>query len=327
MPVKSSGFAIGNLRARENSLIKPSELAGLSGLKSTDALANALRDRGFGNRAGSDGVPRLLKDATEQLWNYLYEVAPERKIFDPFLLENDFHNAKVLLKALVRGTDADESLLYPVTVEPSSIRTALTEKRYDLLPEWMRPAVMRSYEILISTGDAQRSDGILDAACMQAQTDWVNRKDYRCPLARDILTETAFYNTLKAALRSARAGKDAAFLQEILVDTPYLSAERLKNAALGGVDKILELLEKTGGVTMEAAAAFRQSPSEFERFCENRVMMTARRAKRITLGVEPLIGYYMARMAEIRNLRIIYSGIKTGQPQEVITERLRELYG
>ena len=128
-------------------------------------------------------------------------------------------------------------------------------------------------------------------------------------------------------MRSARAGKDAAFLQEILVDTPYLSAERLKNAALGGVDKILELLEKTGGVTMEAAAAFRQSPSEFERFCENRVMMTARRAKRITLGVEPLIGYYMARMAEIRNLRIIYSGIKTGQPQEVITERLRELYG
>ncbi|MBR7070612.1 MAG: V-type ATPase subunit [Clostridia bacterium] len=327
MPVKSSGFAIGNLRARENALLKSSDLLQLAGLKSTGALANALRDRGFGNRTGNEEVPQLLTAATEQLWHYLNEIVPEQSIFHPFLLENDFHNVKVLLKALVRQADGRDSLLSPYTVAPTAIRTALTEKRYDLLPDYMRAPVLKSYEALVTTGDAQLCDGLLDAACMQAQLDLVGQKGYPSDLARDILTETVRFNTLKAAIRSARAGKDAAFLNDILVETPFLSKDRLRNAALGGVEKVLELMEKIGGTVAEAATAYRQSPSYFEQFCDNQVMQIARRAKRITMGVEPLIGYYMARTAEIRNLRIIYSGIKTGQPQEIIVERLRELYG
>ena len=48
MPVKSVGFAIGNLRARENRLLKQSDMSQLLSAKNTDELANMLRDKGIG---------------------------------------------------------------------------------------------------------------------------------------------------------------------------------------------------------------------------------------------------------------------------------------
>ena len=56
-------------------------------------------------------------------------------------------------------------------------------------------------------------------------------------------------------------------------------------------------------------------------------MSVAKKARFITMGVEPVVGYMMARLYEVKNLRIVYSGIKTGQPQEKTLGRLRELYG
>ena len=84
-------------------------------------------------------------------------------------------------------------------------------------------------------------------------------------------------------------------------------------------------MESTVGIA--AADAYRRSPADFELHCDNDIMALARRAKLVTMGIEPVIGYYMARRAEMQNIRIIYSGIATGQPEETITGRLRELYG
>lgn len=327
MPVKSYGFAIGNLRARENTLLKKSDLAQLTALGSTDSLAATLRDKGFGDRTTQVDVPQLLKKENEQLWDYLYGIAPDKKVFDPFLLENDYHNLKVILKALVRNVDAAPMLLHPVTVVPQIIQNAVREKRFELLPDMMKDAAARGYEILTSSGDAQLCDGVIDKACMQAQLMLVHDRQYHCPLAAEIVSTMVFYNNMKAALRCARSAKNAAFLNETLVETGIIDADRLKNAVLSGTEKVLELLSAAGHGGEQAAAAYEKSPSDFEKFCDDYVMSLARRAKFVTMGVEPVVGYYMARKAEIKNIRIIYSGIKTGQPEQMTTGRLRELYG
>ena len=99
-------------------------------------------------------------------------------------------------------------------------------------------------------------------------------------------------------------------------------------AALGGEEKLLELL--AGATALggpEAADAYRSSPAELEQFAEDRIINTAKQCKFITVGIEPIVGYMLARKAEITDLRIIYSGIKTGQSTEKTRERLRELYG
>lgn len=325
MSVKSVGFAIGNLRARENSLLKAGDLNQLSAAKSTDELAKMLTDRGIGTTDTAD-VPRLLSEETEKLWEYVTENAPDMSAFEPFLYENDFHNYKAVLKGVVRGREYESLLILPATVEISYIERAVKEKRFDLLPEFMRSSAEEAYSVFTKTGDSQLADCIIDGGLMTAQLN--KAKKIGNPVILKLITVTVFYNNIKAALRAAKANKSAAFLNTVLTETGVVSKKAMVLAALSGEEKLLELLagvsELGGG---EAAEAYRRSPAEFEKFSDDCVIKAARQCKFITLGIEPIVGYMLARRAEITDLRIIYSGIKTGQPTEKTRERLRELYG
>lgn len=325
MAVKSVGFAIGNLRARENRLLKSGDLNQLSAAKSTDELAKMLTDRGIGATDTSD-VPQLLREETEKLWEYVTENAPDMSAFEPFLYENDFHNYKAVLKGVVRGREYESLLILPATVEISYIERAVKEKRFDLLPEFMRSSAEEAYSVFTKTGDSQLADCIIDGGLMTAQLN--KAKKIGNPVILKLITVTVFYNNIKAALRAAKANKSAAFLNTVLTETGVVSKKAMVLAALSGEEKLLELLagvsELGGG---EAAEAYRRSPAEFEKFADDRVINTAKQCKYITVGIEPIVGYMLARKAEITDLRIIYSGIKTGQPTEKTRERLRELYG
>ena len=325
MSVKSVGFAIGNLRARENRLLKSGDLNQLSAAKSTDELAKMITDRGIGATDTAD-VPKLLSEETEKLWEYVTENAPDMSAFEPFLYENDFHNYKAVLKGVVRGREYGGLLILPATVEISVIERAVKDKRFDLLPEFMRSAADESYSVFTKTGDSQLADCIIDAGLMTAQLN--KAKKIGNPIILKLITVTVFYNNMKAALRAAKANKSSAFLETLITETGVVSKKAMIAAALSGEEKLLELMSKAteigGG---EAAEAYRRSPAEFEKFADDCVIKAARQCKFITLGIEPIVGYMLARKAEITDLRIIYSGIKTGQPTEKTRERLRELYG
>ena len=325
MSVKSVGFAIGNLRARENRLLKSGDLNQLSAAKSTDELAKMLTDRGIGATDTAD-VPRLLSEETEKLWEYVTENAPDMSAFEPFLYENDFHNYKAVLKGVVRGREYGGLLILPATVEISVIERAVKDKHFDLLPEFMRSAADESYSVFTKTGDSQLADCIIDAGLMTAQLN--KAKKIGNPIILKLITVTVFYNNMKAALRAAKANKSSAFLETLITETGVVSKKAMIAAALSGEEKLLELMSKAmeigGG---EAVEAYRRSPAEFEKFADDCVIKAARQCKIITLGIEPIVGYMLARKAEITDLRIIYSGIKTGQPTEKTRERLRELYG
>lgn len=326
MPVKSTGFAIGNLRARENTLLKNSDLSQLLAAKSTDELENMLRDKGIGYQTVRCDVSQMLKDDTEKLWKYLTEIAPDMAAFEPFIYENDFHNYKAILKSVVRSRNFEDLLIVPASIEIPVLERAVKEKRFDLLPDFLRDAAEKSYEVITQTGDSQLCDGIIDAACMTAQLE--KAKHSKNDIVIKVITAMVFFNNIKSALRASKAGKSAAFLDDTLTETGVISKKELKNAALTGEDKVLELLATAtmyGGA--EAAESYKNSPGDFEKFCDNRIIQIAKACKYITMGIEPLIGYMLARKTEIKDIRIIYSGIKTGQTPEKTKERLRELYG
>ena len=74
--------------------------------------------------------------------------------------------------------------------------------------------------------------------------------------------------------------------------------------------------------------AYKESPAAFERFVDDRLITLAKEScKRASEGAEPLLGYYLGTEAEKKTLHILYSGIKTKTDQDIIRERLREIYG
>lgn len=324
MPVKSYGFAIGNLRAKETALLTRADMMQLSSAPDTDALYGLLKDRGIGSDAKD--IPGLLTEETGKLWKYITDNAPDMDAFAPFLLENDYHNYKAVLKSVIRSTDYDGLLILPALTDVKVLERAVKEKRFDLLPEAMKKPAAQAYDVLLANGDSQLADCIMDAGCMQAQTEAAKASKNRIVI--DCIAVTVFYNNIKAALRSAKAGKSQNFLDTVLTETGIVSKRAMITAALDGEEALLALIQKASSVGGNAAAvAYQKSAAAFERFTDDRLMATAKKCKYITSGAEPLIGYMLARKAEIKNLRIIYSGVATGMPAESIMERLREVYG
>ena len=107
---------------------------------------------------------------------------------------------------------------------------------------------------------------------------------------------------IKIAVRSAKTGKSYAFLKEALYT----------------------YLQESGYA--EAADAIRQSPSAFERWCDNRLIETIRPQRMNSVSVSPIVAYYLARENEIRMARIILTAKANGFGEETIRERVRKMY-
>ena len=81
MEKPSYAYAVGNVRAHENSLLTQTELDSLLHSGSVRELASALSDRGYGLSDKTDDIDRLLGEENEKLWRYLRVRAPVRYAF------------------------------------------------------------------------------------------------------------------------------------------------------------------------------------------------------------------------------------------------------
>ena len=66
--------------------------------------------------------------------------------------------------------------------------------------------------------------------------------------------------------------------------------------------------------------------TRLEKMSDNYIMEYAKKSRFIAFGIEPLVGYLIAKENEMRNLRIIMVGKINGIPVDVIRERLRKTY-
>ena len=76
----------------------------------------------------------------------------------------------------------------------------------------------------------------------------------------------------------------------------------------------------------EFAEALKNSPSAFEKYCDDAVMENMKKAKYTAFGLGPIAAYIFARMTEIGCVRIILSAKFNGTSEETVRERMRELY-
>ena len=74
------------------------------------------------------------------------------------------------------------------------------------------------------------------------------------------------------------------------------------------------------------AEALAESPSAFERWCDNKIIQTIKPQKYNPFSVEPLVAYVLARENEIKTVRIILSAKANNLPEDSIRERVREMY-
>ena len=177
-------------------------------------------------------------------------------------------------------------------------------------------------EVLLTTGDGQLCDVIIDRAALDAILLAGEQAD--AEIIRDYAESTVAVANIKIAARSAATGKSIDFMHRALAPCRSLDCTALANAAANGIGSLCGYLEESG--YGEAGEALRESPSAFERWCDDRIIETIQPQLYNAFSVGPLVAYVLARENEIKTVRIILSGKLNDLPEASIRERVRKMY-
>ena len=104
----------------------------------------------------------------------------------------------------------------------------------------------------------------------------------------------------------------------LIAEQPFTLRDLLPQVLPAGVP--------AGKLTAAGADALAESPSAFERWCDNRIIQTISPEKYHAFTIGPVIAYVIARQNEIKTVRFILSGKQNELPDDSIRERAREMY-
>ena len=315
-------YAVARIRALEVSLFSDAVIEQLLACKTAEQALQLVTEKGWGDPASDRDMDAVLKREEEKTWEVIRDVAPDMSVFDVLSYPKLYHNLKAAIKEVCTET-RNPGIFYDDCQIPGREMLQIVENReFSKLPRGMSRVAEEAFDTLLHTRDGQLCDIMIDKAALDAICEAGRRSGE--PIIQDYADTTVAIADIKIAVRSQKTGKSVDFMRSAMAECAGLNIEQLIRAALAGADEIAQYLEGTsyaGG-----ADALRESPSAFERWCDNRMIETLKPQKYETFSVGPLLGYLIARENEIKTVRIILTGKQNGFPDEAIRERIREMY-
>ena len=114
------------------------------------------------------------------------------------------------------------------------------------------------------------------------------------------------------------------FTETAIGECSALSRKDLVKATLGGKNTLCEYLAKT--LYSDGAEIYLTSAAEYEKWCDNKIIAIAKKSGFTAFGFDPVCAYYYAKLTEMKSVRIILAGLKSGADKSDIKERVRALY-
>ncbi|GAB4277233.1 MAG: V-type ATP synthase subunit C [Coriobacteriia bacterium] len=315
------GFPVGRVRVLEGRLLDNATLERL--LDAPDFLAQkrVLSDTDYGAvvapcESASD-VERALDEYLGSLIDFLETSHLPEPTQRFFRLPYDFRNMKARLKAEATGAALEDMLeargLVPLDAWSGPLEELPEEFRAldplvrdaagHVVRELIDPVVDRAmYEALLAEAERSKSEMLVDFARLDI----------------DI-------SSVRTLLRARSLGRSKEWARRALAEGGSLDVEGML-AAFDAPDEVFA--ESVARV----AESLRVTPEELldmnrlDILADNLLMQVARRGRVAATGVEPVLGYVMARRSEVIILRTLLLGKLAGLGADELRKTLRELY-
>ncbi len=308
-------YSTPRFRYAEAKMLTSGDLFAMCDMSFADAVAR-LEDSGIvflSDDSGNVNYDFAAEKMIVDMYRLVEEIIPDFSTYELFRYPYYCHNLKTEIKCRIRGVPT-EGLLYDFgSVE---------------YPAPMLLASREAAEAYERSQNPQIVDFLLDKACYAQMLDVATKSGCELILAlvrakidmTNILTLIRIKNMPPAELGIAR-------LAEAYIAGGELSIEWANSLFCADIKTLAEALEHTSYTRLaKAVFDFGGSMSQLELAADNAYMDIAREAKRISFGPEVAAGYIVAKEIEIKNIRILLSGLATGVSPIKIRERLREAY-
>ena len=315
-------FSVASIRVKESALFGQTEMDQLLAIPTYTAALSFLSEHGWEVPSDRTETNQILRLELLRAWNFLCEIAPDISILYPLILRKDYHNLKAGIKSSLSGFEVNTFFLEPSTLSHELLIDAITHRQFDILPQPFAAVGEEAYDALVRTSDGQLADILIDSAALT--NILAQAKATRNKLVIDLSELFCAAANMKTAIRAARTEKNEEFLQRALSECDTLEKSVLVTEASRGLEPLMAYLSTT--VYSAGAALVQESPSAFEKWCDDEGIALLDRTKYEFFGPEPLIAYYFAKEAEIKNVRILLAAKENHLPADKVRQRLRRLY-
>ncbi|MGN0468338.1 MAG: V-type ATPase subunit [Acutalibacteraceae bacterium] len=327
MKVKDTdyAFAVARIRANERNLLNQSDIQTVISCETYKKAIDFLASKGWvsdSKESADSSVSSLIDEQSRSLWSLLSESVPDKKMLEVFTVQNDFYNIKAALKCSFENKEVKNYFAYPTSLDTDLIEKAVSGHNFDLLGESFSKAAKEAYNAACTTQSGQSADIILDSAALKVMSERAKKND--CEMVREIISFMCLCANLKIAVRCARTGKSASFAKEALFFEDEKDTNRLAELCENGEKDVLKFFENSE--VSEGAVLIEKDTAAFEKWCDDKIIEKAKKAKFVFFGFEPICAYYYAKQSEIKTVRIILGAKESGLSEEVIRRRVRELY-
>ncbi|MGQ9778522.1 MAG: V-type ATPase subunit [Bacillota bacterium] len=319
MPERYYGFAVGRIRVLETRLL---DRAKLERLAEAADLAEALAQLGeteYGPLVAAGLAPTEIAAAelarVRDLVLRLAEGAPE---VDFLLWRWDLQNLKVLLRGEVDRVGLNRLGRY----RPEEISTWFA-KNDPALPAFFAEARRSGQEVLARTGDPQMMDAVLDRLYYDYGSKfWPGRSEL---LAAYWTARIDLFN-LKSFVRAKKLGLAPERLRQLLLPGGRVAVEVFLAHLADGWDEVAAWWVNTPYSAILAAGGDPADLPALERAVDNFLLERIKPAKAVPLGLEPVLGYYLAKEHETRLVNLILAAKAARVSPARLKERLRHVY-
>lgn len=313
-------YAVARIRANEASLMDAASLEQLIEAASFSAAVRLLADKGWAVPDKGQSFDICEKELS-RVWQLICECAPDASLLQALVIGNDFSNLKAAVKATFSNLDASQYLTYPCVSDPMQLADAIKARDFDALAPYLRDCANKAYDCIVTLESGQLAEVAIDTASLNTRLQFASRSG--SGLLVKVTRLACAVANIKVALRCAAMGKGKDFAREAMCECDAVDVDEMLALAYAG--KPLAPMLMHGELAALAGCADKDF-SELEMKCDNTVIELIESAKYETFGPDPLVAFYLAKQAEVRNVRIILSAKSSRLPAETIRQRVRKIY-
>lgn len=270
----------------------------------------------------------ILTAELKRVYDLVYEISPVKEVVKIMSLKYDYHNAKVLLKGKVLGKDLSSMLIKLGNLDLQEIKRKIDGDNLKSLNGILGKGVQEAMKVFEETKDPQKIDIIIDKYMYKELVEIKNSLDYKFI---DNLVKAMIDSTnIRTLLRIKKQNKGKDFASEVIVDGGAIDSSKLIALLNESPENIMSKLQSTiySDLVKEGFEGYiaTESASLLEKLSDNYIMELMKDSKLVTFGPEKILSYIYAKETEIKVIRIIMVGKLNNIAEEVIRERLRDIY-
>ena len=293
------------------------------GMKSEKEVLSYLTEKGWGDGSVDSDMETVLSNEEEKQMRLLNTLGVDKKIIDTLFIQELYHNLKAAIKEVCTGIEDGQAFYEHELYGKTQLMSIMRDKEFEKLPEDMQQVAEKALDLMLTTRDGQRLDVMIDRACLDAiEKVAATTKD---KFLADYAETKVVIADIKIAVRAADTKRPLQMIEDALAPNRKFDVKKLAAAAAVGREEVYGFLERTD--YRSAVDALKDSFSAFEKWCDDFIMSTLMNQKTNIQSSGPIVAFFLAKQNEIRTARIIMTAKANGFSDEVISERVRKMYG